>query len=211
MPDEPTVTVRGEAAVRAEPDEAVLWVTLTALKESPGEALADVSERSRALVALLDDLGVAPPDRSTTGVTVGEEYDHTSRGRRSLGHRALSQTAVRLTDHETIGRLISRATDELAARIDGPRWQIAADNPVRLQAARDAAADGRRRAQAFAEGVGARLGRLVRLSEPGDGPPGGVWMAAGAKRAMAAEPMPVEPGEHEVAASVEVTFALELD
>ncbi len=108
----PTVSVRGTAVLRAEPDEAMLLVMLTALKDDPGAALADVSQRSNALVALLDELGVAPSDRSTSGVTVYEEFDHTSQGRRSLGHRAASSVATRLTDLELIGSLVTRATTD---------------------------------------------------------------------------------------------------
>jgi len=204
----PTVTVRGDAVVRAEPDEALVWITLSALEDGPGPALSDVSARSSALVVLLDELGVAKTDRSTTGITVYEDFDHTQSGRRSLGHRAISRVSVRLTDPELIGRLIARSTENLGARIDGPRWQIAPENPVRLQAARDAAADGQRKAQAYAEGVGAKLGRLIRLTEPADAHP--VARAAGGLRPMVVEPMPIEPGEHEVTASIHATFALEL-
>jgi uncharacterized protein YggE len=204
----PTVTVRGDAIIRTEPDEALLWITLSALQDAPGPALSDVSARSNALVVLLDELGVARTDRSTTGITVYEDFDHTQSGRRSLGHRAISRVSVRLTDPELIGRLIAQSTEDLAARIDGPRWQIAPDNPVRLQAAREAAADGQRKAQAYAEGVGAKLGQLIRLTEPADAHV--VARAAGGLRPMAAELMPVEPGEHEVAASIHATFALEL-
>jgi uncharacterized protein YggE len=205
----PTVTVRGDAIVRSEPDEAMLWITLSALKDAPGLALADVAARSNALVALLDELGVDKADRSTTGTTVYEDFDHTPSGRRSLGHHAISRVSVRLSDPDLIGQLITQATGDLAARIDGPRWQIAPDNPVRLQAAREAAADGRRKAQAYAEGVGAKLGQLIRLAEPDN--PHFVARAVGGLRPMAAEPMPVEPGEHEVTASIHATFALELD
>ena len=38
-----TVTVMGEATVRTEPDEALLWVTLSTLEAEPGGALANVS------------------------------------------------------------------------------------------------------------------------------------------------------------------------
>jgi uncharacterized protein len=130
----PTVTVRGEAVLRAEPDEAMLWITLTALEDDPGQALADVSRRSEALIALLDEVGVARAGRSTTGVTVYEEFDRTPSGRRSIGHRAAASISVRLTDPEPIGQLITKATTKLQARVDGPRWQIAAQNPVRLDA-----------------------------------------------------------------------------
>jgi uncharacterized protein YggE len=208
---EPFVTVRGEAVLRAEPDEAMLWVTLVALEDDPGEALTDVARRSEALVALLDDLGVAKEDRATTGVTVYEEFDHTRSGRRSLGHRAAASVSARMTDPEAIGRLITTATTELQARIVGPRWQIAADNPVRLDAAHDAAADAQRKAQAFAAGVGAKLGGLVRLIEPStEGRMHGTGLRPMAAIAAAGggEPMPVEPGEHEVTAAIDATFAL---
>jgi uncharacterized protein YggE len=204
----PTVTVRGDAILRAEPDEALLWITLSALEDAPGPALADVSARSNALVTMLDALGVAAADRSTTGITVYEDIDHTPNGRRSLGHRASSRVSVRLTDPALIGRLIARSTEELAARIDGPRWQIAPDNPIRLQVAREAAADGRRKAEAYADGVGATLGRLIRLSEPEHTHV--IARAAGGLKPMGVEPLPIDPGEHEVAASIHVTFALEL-
>ena len=202
--DTPTIRVRGEAAVRAEPDEAIVWITLSALEASPGPALADVSARSRALVAILDELGVAAADRSTTGINLSEEFDHTAQGRRSLGHRASSAVSVRLTDAEIVGRLVARAAEELAAHIGGPRWQIAPDNPVRLEAARAAAADAARKASAYAEGVGARLGRPLGLTEPA-GPPAMIRTASG----RGLEPLPVDPGEHEVLAEIEVTFALE--
>jgi uncharacterized protein len=211
-PELATVTVRGEAVLRAEPDEALLGVTLTALDDDPGQALADVSRRSEALAAMLDELGVAKQDRATTGVTVYEEYDHTPSGRRSLGHRAAASVSVRFAEPEPIGRLMSRATAELQARIDGPRWQIAVRNPIRLEAAREAAADGRRKAQAFAEGVGAKLAALIKLTEPGTESAGPMMRRAGFHAVAASaggEPMPIEAGEHEVSAAVDVTFTLE--
>jgi uncharacterized protein YggE len=209
----PTITVRGVAVLRAEPDEATLWITLTALEDDPGQALADVSRRGEQVAAMLDDLGVAKRDRSTTGVTVYEDFDHTASGRRSLGHRALASTSVRLTDPMLIGQLLTKAATELQARIDGPRWQIAADNPIRLDAAHEAAADGQRKAQAFAAGIGANLGRVIRLSEPATDLAEPRTHGAGIQLASAAAagPMPIEPGDHEITAAIDVTFALELN
>ncbi len=99
-----------------------------------------------------------------------------------------------------VGQLVSRAAEELDARLDGPRWRIAPDNPVRLEAAREAARDAERKARAYAEGLGMRLGPALRLAEPEDR-----LVAAGGGFDFAR----IDPGEHEVFASVEVTFALE--
>lgn len=200
----PTVTVIGTAVVRVAPDEAVLWISLVSLQDTPGSALADVSARSERLVGLLDELGVEGADRSSTGVTVHEEVDHTPGGRRTLGHRATSRMFVRLSDPVLIGRLIAQATDALAARIDGPWWVISPTNPVRLEVARQAAGESRRKAEAFAAGVGARLGPLIRMVEPEPH----VAIRAASRSPMAREGMPVEPGEHEVTAAVQATFAL---
>lgn len=203
-----TVRVRGEAAIRVKPDDAVLMITLTALEDRPGAALSDVAKRSQSLVEMLDRMGVAAADRTTTGATVEEDVDYTQGSRRSLGHRATNQISVRVSDHELMGRLIAEATDELSARIEGPHWEIARTNPARLQAAREAAADASRRAQAYAEGVGARLGRPLKLSEDQARPT--PMRARGMAVAAAAAPVPIEAGEQEVVATVLVTFALEL-
>jgi uncharacterized protein YggE len=207
----PTVTVRGDAFLRVEPDEALLWITLSALEDAPGKALADVSARSRTLLTMLDEIGIDKTGRSTTGVTVAEEFDHTEKGRRSLGHRALSRVSVRLSDPERIGQLIARTTEELSARIEGPRWIISPDNPARLDAARAAAVAARRKAEAFAEGSGARLGRLLELGEPGHQHVYREHVRASAAGFAAGDAMPVEPGESEVAASILASFALELE
>lgn len=202
-----TVTVQGAGLVRAEPDEAVLVVTLNALKDRPGAALADVSERASSLMGLLDEVGVEKPDRSTTGITVVEEFDHTQEGRRSLGHRASTGISMRLTDPEVVGRVVAKATEDLDAQINGPRWVISLGNPARLEAAREAAADARRKAEAYAKGVGAKLGVLVGMSEfgqPDPSPRRAVAFAAGFHS------MPVEPGEHDVAAAIWATFTLDL-
>jgi hypothetical protein len=204
----PTVTVIGEAVLRAEPDEATVVVTMSALADTPGPALAEVAGRSEALGAVLDELGVGAPDRATTGVTVYEEFDHTKAGRRSLGHRAAATVTVRLDDLEVISRLVMRATTELAAHVEGPRWRVAAENPVRLEAARQAAAAGRRKAEAYAEGLGARVGRLVKLKEPED--PRFHRASTMAFAASGGSEMPIDPGEQEIAATIELTFTLEL-
>lgn len=204
----PTVTVQGQAVLRASPDEALLSITIDAVDAAAGAALADVAARTQQLVAILDSLKIAASDRVTARVSVEEEFEHTQEGRHSLGHRASARTTVRLTDQQLVGPLIERATGELAAHVEGPHWRIALDNPIRLEAARAAASAGRRRAEAYASGLNARIGALLALVETdAEIPPGvPVFRAAARMKRMA---MPIEAGEHEVAASVFVTFALE--
>jgi uncharacterized protein len=205
-PARATVTVRGQATVRTEPDVAILWITLSPFEESPGKALGDVAQRAEALGALLDELGVPEPDRSTAGVSVAEEFDPPTRGNRGLGHRATARIAVHLADPAVIGRAISRASEDLHASIDGPHWFVTPANPARLEAARQAAADARSKAQAYAAGVGEILDGLICLVEPDT-----VGRPPGIRRVSAAaggRDMPIDGEEYEVRATIDATFAL---
>jgi uncharacterized protein len=204
-----TVRVLGEARIRTEPDEALMWITLTALHESPGPALADVASRNSALIALLDELEIPSEVRSTTGVTVAEEFDYSGDRRRSLGHRAVASMSVRLEDMELIGRVLMRASTELDARLAGPSWRVSPANPAWLEAASQAAANAKARAEAYAAGVDARLGALLTLSEPEDRY---VYVTPqSARRAGAGPDMDIEAAEQEVVAAVQATFELVAD
>ena len=134
------------------------------------------------------------------------EYDPPSRGNRGVGHRAVAQITVHLTDPEVIGTTISRASEELKAGVEGPHWFVTADNPARYEAARQAAADARSKAQAYAAGAGATLDGLMRLVEPdtANRPPDGRRVPA----ADSTPDTPIEVEEYEVRATIDATFAL---
>jgi uncharacterized protein YggE len=207
-----TITVRGEASLRADPDEALLWITLSEVENTSGKALADVGRRTEALLALLDELLVAGEDRSSSGVSVAEEFESSSaRGRRSLGHRATAGVALRVSDADVISRVISRSVEELRASISGPRWFVSPAHPIRLEAARHAAAEAQRKAEAYASGVGAELGALIALVEPER--PGGSTLRLGHFEPLsgtAAETgrIPIDAGQIEVTAAIDATFEL---
>lgn len=209
---EATVSVRGQAAVRAAPDEAFALIELTARDASPGVALADVVRRNERLVAILDDEGIAPADRSTHGLTLTDEYDHRGGERRLAGRRATVSWIVRAAKPETVERVLVRAGDELEASIAGPNWHISTEHPAWLDAATRAAARAREMAAAYAAGVGAELAPLISLTEPAvNGARHGqpmMWRTLAMTAAAAAEGMSMEPGEYEAVATVEATFAL---
>jgi uncharacterized protein YggE len=204
-----TVVVDGSASVRIEPDEAFVFLTLTKTEPAAGPALTDVAARGDALAALLDELKVPKTDRSTTGITVNEEFDHTKDGRRTLGYRAAATLSVRLTDMELIGTVVMRSTEELDARIVGPSWRVSPENPAWLDAASRAAANAREKAAAYAAGLDLMLGAVLALTEATD--PTDVLARARrapSRAASAGGDVPVETAEQEVTATIRATFAL---
>jgi uncharacterized protein YggE len=211
----PSITVKGEGHVRVEPDEAQLWLRLTRLESSSEKALREVAKRSEALQRELDELEVPAADRSMLGVAVNEETEWRKDRKVHKGFRASTVVRLRLTDPDLISRLITRATAEADAEVDGLRWRVSRENEVRRDACRRAAEDARHRAAAYAEGLGVPLGPVERVVETGA-------RAAPRHRAetmdlaysrsgapAAAEPeVDVHPGEQEISASVDVTFRL---
>jgi uncharacterized protein len=199
----PTVTARGSAVVAGRPDEGTWTIDLSAVGETPDAALAQVADRAAALMSLLDELGIPAENRSTTGVTVREEFTHTDGTRTPAGFRAQNLTTVRLSDPAGAGPLLQGATQRAQAEVRGPSWWIAPDNPARLEASRRAASEAKRKAQAYAEALGLALGPVAEIKEP---PAGGSPLARASALTMAID---VDPGELQVEAQVEVTFLLE--
>lgn len=203
-----TVTARGEAVVPGRPDEGIWTIELTALADGPDAALADVASKGQALTALLDEIGIGAAMRSTSGVSVREEFDHVDGTQVRRGFRAHATTTVRLQDPTIAGRLIQGAAERAHAQVHGPSWWIAPDNPARVEACRRAAEEAKRKAGAYADALDLRLGQVVEIREPSTGP-SPMPRARGLTLAAAEVAIDVDPGELNVEAQVEVTFELE--
>src|SRR5688572_23370680 len=95
-----TVTVRGEAIVKAQPDEVELQVEVAYLGKTPEEALAEVARRSEALTALFDELSIPRVRWTTSGVAVEEtsEWDQRAQQQVHRGYTATNRVALRLAD-----------------------------------------------------------------------------------------------------------------
>lgn len=201
-----TITVSGHGEVSVPPDEAMVTLGVEVVAATPREAMSEVAEQARALLGLLDELEVPAAKRSTTGVLVTEAGEHDEQGRwQHRGFRAAERLSV-AAGPEVLGELIGSAVDRAGARVDGPHWRIAADNPARREALHAAAESARARAEAVAAGLGVRLGAIVEAKEepafhPMPRQAGFASLAEGAP--------PIEAGEATVACTVSVTFQVE--
>jgi len=197
------VVVRGHAAVPAEPDQLEVTLTVSAVTATPDEALVEAGRLNAELGRVLDELAVRACDRSQSGLAVREEFERIEGRWARRGYRA-ANVAVRMTDPSHVGRLLREAVGRVGAQVDGPRWRCRPDHPARAEACRQAAADARRRAAAYAAALGLRLGPVLRVAEQaGDGG------APGPGPALTPTDMRIRAGHLDVEAAVEVTFSLE--
>ncbi len=96
------------------------------------------------------------------------------------GWRATRTTLVEVTGLDEIGQIMAGVA-QAGAEVTGPRWSLVPDNPAHEAARRAAAADARRRAEAYADALGltlgpSRVGSRARPAPPGR--PGEVYAAA---------------------------------
>lgn len=203
-----TVAVRGTGTAYGTPDEASLSLRVESLRPTAAEALADVAERTKALVALCHEVGLADPDVTTTGVGVAEHGEHDNEGRwQHRGYRATNRVTARVRDVESVGTVLTRAVDRVGAAVEGPHWRLLPEHPAHRDAARAAARDARARAEGLAEALGGRLGAIVSVRDSRLGPPDPRPMMRMAPAAV--EAMPIEAGELPVEAIVDVEFTFE--
>jgi uncharacterized protein len=161
------VTVRGSAIVEVLPDYAECTITTRSRATTAGAALEGLTEPCRACDRLLDAAGASVRNRITTALNVEPvtEYNPTTGEQVERGFTAWRSLRVRLehgpTGADVLGTLVREATAEL----DGPRWVVDAASPAHDQARREAAADARRRAEAYAAGLDVSLGEVTWVSE----------------------------------------------
>jgi uncharacterized protein YggE len=201
-----TITVNSYGEVSVPPDEGRLTFGVESVAATPRDAMAEAAEQARALVGLLEELEIPAANRSTTGVLVSEAGEHDQQGRwQHRGFRAAERLTV-AAGPEVLGELIGGAVDRARARVDGPHWRVAPDNPARTEALRTAADNARGRAEAVAAGLGVRLGAIVEAKEDAAFHP---VPRQAAFAALAEAAPPIEAGEAVVACNVTVTFQVE--
>jgi uncharacterized protein YggE len=202
-----TVTVRGQGTATAEPDDVTVGLSVESLRPTAAEAFEDATRLASEVVSLCDDLSVPAGSRTTSQVALNEHGEHTNAGWQHRGYRAATRVAVRVTDAELASRLVSEAAARLGVRIDGPAWRVVHGNPAHAEARRRAAEDAQSRAEEYAAALGARVGAVVSVVEAGAASPGPEPRMYAVRHEI--PPMPIETGEHEVVAAVDVTFQLE--
>jgi uncharacterized protein YggE len=214
MTDEPIVAVRGEVFREVDPELAELGITVAARDKDRQTTLTRLTERVAALRSLLDRYAGAIERRETGGVFVRPETKRS--GERVAGYTGTVSTIVTVKDFTVLGELLIAVADQDLTSVYGPSWSLRPDSPVYAEARRAAIGEAFARGREYAEAVGARVVRLLELTDTGLGSGGAppvrpMAFAAQTRSAGAYEGAPafdLEPQRQQVHASVEARFAI---
>lgn len=208
MDEQPTVAVRGEAQDEVEPELATFAVTVLASDRDRAETLRRLTSRVDAVRALLDGHAGAIEKRSTSGLSIHPEV---KRGEKVSRYTGRLTTSVTVTDFTVLGQLMIELASTEQAQVDGPWWSVRPNSPVLRDLRRAAINDALARAADYAGAVGARVTRLITLTDTGMSHGGGMRAMAYKGEAMRDSDLPaldLEPARQQVFASVEARFAI---
>lgn len=209
MVDGPVVAVRGEAYREVAPEIARFSVTAMARDKDREATLTRLAERAAAVRVLLDGYGPAVDRRETGDLRVRPELKRS--GERVVAYHGSVTTTVTVADFAVLGELMLRLADQDQVAVAGPWWSLRPDSPVHGEARQAAIAEALRRAREYAEALGARVTRLIELSDTGLAAQPMMFRAAGFAGAAESGPTPeidLDPQQQTVQAAVEARFAI---
>jgi uncharacterized protein len=167
MADQPLISVRGEAVREVPPELAVFSVTVSARDKSRQATLTRLAERAGVLRRILDGVSAAIEHRDTGGVHVYPEIKGS--GERVVAYSGSVTTTVAVHDFEALGDLLLRLANQDQTTLSGPWWQLRPGSTAGAEVRREAIAGALARAREYADAVGARVDRLVEISDEGSG------------------------------------------
>jgi len=200
---EKLVTVTGEATVAVAPDTAMIRLGVSTQEKTAREASEANAKQMTAVLAAIKDTGVADRDIQTSRLSLQPQYDPNKSGTARLtGFQASNQVTVRIRDIDKLPTVLDRAITAGANEMSGIEFVVSEQSKLLDQARDDAIADARRKADLYAKAAGAKLGRVVSITEEGSAPP------PRPIQALRAGAVPIAPGEQTLRAIVTVSYEL---
>jgi uncharacterized protein len=206
MAEQAMVVVRGEAVREVAPEIAQFSVSVAARDKDRETALARLTERNAELRTLLDGHGEAIERRETSGVQVRPELKRG--GERVAAYVGSVSTTVTVSDFAVLGELLLRLADADMTTVSGPWWQLRPGSRAGAGVRQEAVADALNRAREYAAAVGARVDRLVEISDEGAGGGGPMMRTMAFAKDAGGEELDLDPQQQTVHASVTVRVTI---
>ncbi len=204
----PSILVHGEATVSAEPDEANVDIGI--VTQAPtSEAAADLNSKQANTVTQALRTLVPKANVKTVNFAVNPNYRYPKDGGAPaiLSYTANNTVRVVLDDISKLRKVIDAATQAGANNVNRLTFALRDEKPIRSRALAEAAKQARASADALADSLKVKLGRLLHVEE---GQPVIVSPAREIElgKSETAEQAPILPGNIEVHANVKLTFEL---
>lgn len=212
-----TINVQGSSTINAMPNLVTIYFNI----ETSGDTTSEASEANSKIVEQLKSslilLGIEKEKIISQNYNVYQEYDWVNNQRVEKGYKATHSIKVEISTDESdkIGDIIDAGT-KAGAGINYINFELTSElqNQYKAQAMQFAAEDARMKAEAIAQGLNKKVGRLVSVSTSDfNYSPWGLYESKGLAIDETAEEAKVaatniQPGEQEIYGQITAVFKL---
>jgi uncharacterized protein YggE len=194
-----TITVTGNGKVTVVPDRAAFGFSAQTRADTAQAALAKNAALANAIVAALENAGIAAADIQTQQVSLDPQLNQS--GTDVIGYNASTTVSVQTTIAKA-GAIVDAAVGAGANGVSGPSLSRSDQDAQYREALKQAVADAKDKAQALAAAGGLNLGAVRAIVEGSGVVPVPLAMGKAADSAGVA----IEPGTQDIDATVTVTY-----
>jgi uncharacterized protein len=189
------VNVVGDAVIQAQPDTAVLTISVVTQARRAIDAQQENATKSDAVVQALKTAAGTGAEVKTSGYSVQPMRVYKEGQPPAItGYEARNSVTVTLSDLKRIGNVIDVASQSGANDVSGISFTLKQDRAARERALTEATREAMNKAQVIAQALGGRVVRVIEVQEEGfQRPPVPVYQAEAfmAKRDSVATPIEV--------------------
>jgi len=204
----PTIAVEAEGKVSAVPDLGLLNLEVQTQKAQAQDAVQENSRRADALLKALKQ-ALGPEDQvKTLSFHLKPVYapQNKTAPPEIKGYQAVHRFQVKAKGPEWLGALIDLALKNGASGVNGPYWEYSRIEELQRQAAVAALEKARRLAEALAQAQGFKITGVEKISTGVQPRPIRYGEARALSAGVPAPTTPIEVGEEEIKASLQVVF-----
>ena len=189
------ITVGGDSIVQAQPDTAILTISVVTQARRAIDAQQENATKTEAVIQALKTAAGPGAEIKTSGYSVQPQRVYRENQPPTItGYEARNTVTVTTSDLKRLGNIVDVASQSGANDIAGIAFTLRQDRPARDQALKEATREALSKADVIASALGRRVTRIVEVQEEGfQRPPQPVYQAEAfmAKRDTASTPIEV--------------------
>ncbi len=204
------VMVAGDSIVQAQPDTAILTISVVTQARNALEAQQQNATQTDAVIRALKAVTGAGTEIKTSGYSLQPQRVYKENQPPSIsGYEARNSVTVTTGDLNKVGTIIDAAAQAGANDLAGIAFTLRQDRPAKDRALSEATREAVSKAQVIARALGGRVVGIVEVQEEGfqQRPP--VPMYATLQTASAKVATPIEVGSLEISSRVQLIAEIE--
>jgi uncharacterized protein YggE len=206
------VSVSGDSTVQAQPDTAVVTLSVVTQARQASEAQQQNAAQTDAVVKALRSAVGTGAEVKTSGYSLQPQRVYKEGQPPTItGYEARNSVTVTLNDLKKVGAVIDAAGQAGANDISGIAFSLKQDRPALDRALSEATKEAVSKAQVIAQALGGRVSRIVEVLEDGFQRPQPIYQTAEvAMMRTAATNTPVEVGSLDIRSRVQLIAEIEI-